>query len=169
MRNRGKQWRQISRRSVRQLLLNVVSTYNLQSMFQSLSKNLSQNVPLHVIREGRSERREKGWNRDYGSREEGEKRREGRGGEPRWPFRNQVLPTSVPARKNNLSSQTSPLPSLLLRMTGRTTRMGTFECSAISEKKIFEEQNMAQIEIFNRPTIQQAGPNIRSHDCQVLI
>ena len=31
--------------------------------------------------------------------------------EPRWPFRNQVLPTSVPARKNNLSSQTSLPPS----------------------------------------------------------
>ena len=30
------------------------------------------------------------------------------GGERRWPFRNQVLPTSVPARKNNLSSQTFP-------------------------------------------------------------
>ena len=60
----------------------------------------------------------------------------------RWPFRNQVLPTSVPARKNNLSSQTS-----LPRMTGMA-RAGWEHLRAPQlAKKIFEEQNVAQNEL----------------------
>ena len=135
----------------------MLSSHKLQSMFNSLWKNVSQNVPLHDIREGRSERREKGWNRDYGSREEEGKGegRESQGGHFVIKFcQHQFPPERITCR---LRLRPPSFPPLLLRMTGRTMGMGTFECSAISEKKYLRSKIWlrAQIEIFNRPTIQQ--------------